>query len=140
MPTLPSETPGWIVLAVAAAVGLKYLAQFLSEASESFAKVFGPLGRRWRARGEQRMQERADTDTRRVSAITEDRDFFEKRSIEVEKRAVKAENDNKVFMDWYLQCDQRFHRNVVISAAEKGCPLPEWKPLSEWIADAESRV
>lgn len=125
MPTLPPETPGWIVLAVAAAVGLKYLAQFLSEASESVAKILGPLGRRWRERGEQRMRERSETDQRRVSVMAADRDFFE-------ARAEASDKTLRHFMAWYTRCDQPFHRDLAIRAAEAGCPLPEWEPLSRW--------
>ncbi|WP_019204597.1 hypothetical protein [Tsukamurella sp. 1534] len=125
MPTLPPETPGWIVLAVAAAVGLKYLAQFLSEASESVAKVLGPLARRWRERGEARMKERADTDQRRVSSMESDLEYFE-------KRAEASDKTLRHFMAWYARCDQPFHRELTIRAAEAGCDLPDWEPLSRW--------
>ncbi|RDB46208.1 hypothetical protein [Tsukamurella tyrosinosolvens] len=127
MPTLPPETPAWLVLLVAVGFGLKYAAQFLSEASESVAKVFGPLGRRWRTRGEERARERAETVALRVSAITADRDFFE-------ARAETLEADRRHMMDWYNRCDQPFHRALAIRAAEAGCELPEWEPLSRWPA------
>lgn len=129
MPTLPPETPAWLVLLVAVGFGLKYVAQFLSEASESVAKVFGPLGRRWRTRGEERARERAETVALRVSAITADRDYFE-------KLAGRSEEQRLAMLDWYNRCDQPFHQDLTIRAAESGCELPEWVPLSRWPAPA----
>lgn len=129
MPTLPPETPAWLVLLVAVGFGLKYAAQFLSEASESVAKVFGPLGRRWRERGHERARERSETVALRVSAITADRDYFE-------QLAAESEEQRLAMLDWYNRCDQPFHRSLAIRAAEAGCELPEWVPLSRWPAPA----
>ncbi|GAB3135739.1 hypothetical protein GCM10027289_29910 [Tsukamurella serpentis] len=129
---LPADTPGWLVLAVTIGLGLKLLGQFLSEASEPWAKVLGPLGRRWRARGEQRRRERADADTHQVSALTADRDAFEAMAARHQRRAEAAESEMGRFMDWYTQVDQPHHREVAVRAAEKGCEMPPWKPLSEW--------
>ena len=129
MPTLPPETPAWVVLLVCIGFGLKYAAQFLSEASESVAKVFGPLGRWWRERGHERARERSETVALRVSAITADRDYFE-------ALALESESEKRAMMDWYYRCDQPFHRALAIRAAEAGCELPEWEPLSRWAAPA----
>lgn len=125
MPTLPPETPGWLVLFVAIAIGLKYLAQFLSEANESFSKLLGPLGRRWRERGLERMRERAETSSFQLTAIADDRDFFK-------QRAADLEAERRDLVGWYTQCDQPFHRELAIKAAEAGCELPPWTPLSQW--------
>ena len=122
---LPPGTPGWIVLAAFIIVGLKYLFQFLSEMSESAARFFGPLGRRWRARGQARQAERAQESSRQLDIVERERDWFEARFNE-------SEADSAKLMDWYLRCDAPFHRDLTIRAAEAGCELPDWVPLSRW--------
>jgi hypothetical protein len=52
------------------------------------------------------------------------------------KRAATVESANREFMAWYSECDQRFHRDLAIRAAEAGCVLPEWEPLSRWLEPA----
>ncbi|AOE44375.1 hypothetical protein SEA_GHOBES_23 [Gordonia phage Ghobes] len=125
MPNLPDNTPGWVVLALFVAFGLKYLFQFLAEASESAAKVFGPLGRRWRQRAQERASERAQESPRLLETVREEREAYA-------RRYRNSERANQEFLDWYTKCDQPFHRRATLQAAESGCELPPWVPLSQW--------
>lgn len=123
---LPQGTPGWIVLAAFVIVGLTYLGRFLAEMSETWAKVLGPLGKRWRERGLRRQEQRNADNGGRLDAIESDRDFYR-------ARARRAEQQHEQFLRWYNECDQPFHRDLRIKAAESGCDLPpDWAPLSEW--------
>ncbi|VDR41456.1 Uncharacterised protein [Tsukamurella paurometabola] len=65
-----------------------------------------------------------------------DRDFYESQSEALAKRAATAESANRESMAWYSECDQRFHRELAIRAAEAGCVLPELEPLSRWLEPA----
>ncbi|WIC89793.1 membrane protein [Gordonia phage Sapo] len=124
-PTLPENTPGWVVLALFVAFGLKFLFQFLAEASESAAKLFGPLGRRWRSRAQERQAERQNEAPKLLQTVREERDAFARRYRESEK-------NSQEFLDWYTNCDGPFHRRATLQAAETGCELPPWVPLSQW--------
>lgn len=125
---LPQNTPGWIVLAAFIIVGLKYLAQFLAEASETWAKLLGPLGKRWRRRGERRQAERAETAGGQITSLESDVKFYRARSR-------RFERDHARFLAWYYEVDQPFHNDVTIAAAEAGARLPDWQRLSDWMHD-----
>ena len=125
---LPDGTPGWIVLAAFVIVGLKYLGKFLAEASETWAKILGPLGKRWHERGARRQAERQAENSQRFESIESDLEFYR-------ARARRAERRNEQFLRWYNECDQPFHHDLRIAAAENACGLPDWSPLSEWTRD-----
>ncbi|QNJ58366.1 membrane protein [Gordonia phage YorkOnyx] len=124
--SLPDNTPGWIVLAAFVLVGLKYLGQFLAEASETWAKILGPLGRRWRARGARRQVERAETAGGQLASLESDMKFYRARAHRFERRHGR-------FLEWYEQVDQPFHDDLHITAAEARLRLPEWQRLSDWM-------
>lgn len=72
----------WLLLIVVALAFVRYAGQLLAEASESWAKILGPLGRRWRANGQRRrervaadlldMQRQVDWLSERLEAVEED--------------------------------------------------------------------
>ena len=133
---LPQGTSGWIVLAAFVIVGLTYLGRFLAEMSETWAKLLGPLGKRWHARGQRRQAARAEIVEQiplRLETAEADRDFYR-------ARARRAEKQHEQFIEWYQKVDQPFHRNLRINAAEAGCELPpDWEPLSEWARREDSK-
>ncbi|QPO17121.1 membrane protein [Gordonia phage Lilbeanie] len=129
---MPEGTPGWLVLAAVIIVGLKYLFQFLSEMSESAARFFGPLGRKWRDRAEVRQQARQREDSGRAEALNDDLAYFQERASKADQRADAAESRASHMLDWYQEVDQRFHRELRIRAAESGCEMPPWTPLSQY--------
>lgn len=130
---LPPGTPGWIVLGAFVIVGLNFLFRFLSQMSESAAKFLGPLGRRWRKAGLRRQEMRAAENTYRLESIENERDYFRTLAYHNASEKGNVEKHLEEFLAWYQRCDQPFHRDLRIRAAESGCELPpDWKPLSEW--------
>ncbi|AON97391.1 hypothetical protein SEA_NYCEIRAE_28 [Gordonia phage Nyceirae] len=126
---IAQHLPEWSVIIVVIAVALNYFGRMLSEASEWWAKVLGPLGKRWRERGLRRAEERRAARTVRLDEIedmTRDRDYFKSKAYANEDRLHLLE-------DGYLPYDAEWHRNARLRAIESGCDLPEHKGYLEWI-------
>ncbi|QCG77036.1 hypothetical protein SEA_EWALD_27 [Gordonia phage Ewald] len=130
-PEIGQHLPEWSVVVVVVAIALNYAGRMLAEASEWWAKVLGPLGRRWRERGIRRAEERRTERTVRldeISDMTRDRDYFKTKAYAHEDRLHLLE-------DGYLPYDAEWHRNARLRAIESGCDLPDHKGYLEWIKD-----
>lgn len=124
-----THLPEWAVIAVVVLVTMNYIGRMAAEASESWAKALGPLGKRWRERGIRRQEERKQDRTVRLDELEDvqrDRDYFKQKSRKQEVRLVVLE-------DGYLPYDAAWHRDVRLSAMEAGCELPEHKSYLEWL-------
>lgn len=102
----------WVLWVLGIVIVLKYVAQGLAETSDTAAKVLGPLGKKWRGRGQARREgEAAD-----VASL--------KRQVEhLETRLNEVEADREVAIA-YLEYDAQWHNRVRIWAAENGYTLP----------------
>ncbi|AXN53481.1 membrane protein [Gordonia phage Ronaldo] len=127
MNQIPDNAPSWLVLAFFIIIVAYQAGKFLSETSDFFVKVFGPVGRYWRRAGKRREEARA-------AARGEDRAEFEdmahrikylqKRLVEV--NSILEEQDN------YILYDTKWHRDLRLQAAESDCDLPEHVSWKSW--------
>lgn len=108
----------WLLLVMLVAIVIRYVGQLLSEASESWAKVLGPLGRRWRSKAERRR-------------VVEAADLADLRR-QVDNLAPRVESmTEKVAMyDDYLQYDANWHRDIALHGAERGWEFPPPEHIS----------
>lgn len=123
-----SFAPSWLVWGVAIVVGLNFALKTLAETSESWAKVLGPLGRRWREIGQKRQQERSDLREVRaadLADVTRQRDYFE-------ARAQRCDADLNVRED-YIAYDAKWHRETNLKAIEAGCEMPPHTSFRQWL-------
>lgn len=139
---LANRLPGWVLVVLAASALVARLGQVLASASDSWAKLLGPLGRRWRAQAERRtgrgdavtadMQREIDRLTGRVDALVK-RD--QERDAEDRDRDLR-EHDR----DRYLVYLIRRLKDIEMWAAEHLLDLPPPPVLSfdEWQAGRES--
>lgn len=121
--------PPWLLILVAAAVGLKYLGQALSEGSEQWARFLGPLGRRWRSRAERRAeQEAADLRSlkRQVGNLVKEVERLTRRD---QQRGI-----NEARLRDYLVYDADWHWRARMSAVGSGANLPEHLSFTQWEA------
>lgn len=89
----------WLVGLVIGLAALRYVGQLVSEVSETGAKIFGPLGRRWRDRAErQRAREAADVVDLR-------------RQVQNLDLRVKALADKVELYEDYFEYDATWHRD-----------------------------
>lgn len=131
MPTeLAAVAPQWFVYIVVIIAAFSFIGRALSEASETYAKLFGPLGKRWRERGLKRQVERtAQRETRQYEV--EDRD----QRIEYLNEQLLQCRDESEYQSEYILEDTKYHRMINIAAAEAHCELPPWKTYPRWLAD-----
>lgn len=120
--------PEWLVIAITVLVALNFAGKTLAEASESWARVLGPLGKRWREIGQRRASER--NDLREVRAadladVTRQRDYFE-------ARAQRCDADLNVRED-YIAYDAKWHRETNLKAIEAGCEMPPHTSFRQWL-------
>ncbi len=124
--------PEWAVIAVVVLIALNYMGRMAAEASESWAKALGPLGKRWRERGIRRQEERRAARTVRLDELEDlerDRDYFKSKSRKQEVRLMVLE-------DGYLPYDAAWHRDLRLTAVEGGCELPTHKGYIEWLRES----
>lgn len=130
MDQLLASAPEWVVMLCLVLAIFTLIGKSLSEASETWAGLLGPLGRRWRERGKARQAERAANRLERRYEL-EDRDY----QIEyLGAQLAKCRSENE-FKEEFFVYDTRWHRQVALRAAEAECDLPEWKTYSRWKAD-----
>lgn len=119
--------PEWLVMIVIIVAVVSWVGRIASEASASWAKVLGPLGRRWRERGIARQEVRAEERTARMADLTDmtrQRDALE--SALDHCRASQSEV-------WdYLVYDVDWHRQFRLAAAENGCEVPPHQSFMRW--------
>lgn len=120
--------PQWLVSAVIVIAIIAYAGRVLSEGSESWAKVFGPLGRRWRSRGLRRQEQRfAERDIRDVDLQTRDR------TISYLSEQLDNCLDSHAPKDAFIEYDARWHRDARLRAIDAGCDLEPHVPFREYL-------
>ncbi|WP_411815480.1 hypothetical protein [Gordonia sp. SND2] len=129
MPTdLPLDaSPQWLVGLVVIIVILNWLGRAASEASESWAKLLGPLGRRWRNHGIARQAKRAAEHTARMADLE---DMTRQRD-SLASALLTCRQSQETAFD-YLTYDAAWHREVRLQAAESGCELPSHLSFFRW--------
>lgn len=123
--------PEWLVLIVVVAFALKYVGQLLSEASESWAKILGPLGRRWRANGLKRQQERVEAREIRAADFADVKGQLEYIADQLEQCRAASEQ-----RDAFIAYDARWHRDLNLQAIEAGCEVPTYLTFRQWLAQS----
>ncbi|WP_033189281.1 hypothetical protein [Rhodococcoides fascians] len=98
----------WLVGLVVVLAALRYVGQLVSEVSETGAKIFGPLGRRWRDRAErQRAREARDVVDLR-------------RQVENLDSRVKGLADKVELYEDYYEYDAIWHRDDNLHGIAEG--------------------
>jgi hypothetical protein len=147
---LLSHLPSALLYVVVFVVFLGFTLSRLAEASEAFAKVFGPLGRYWRRRVEQEKTDRIHDEAERKTAIKDetqqflrtvmsdikppDYDSLKKQLINVLERVADMEVTERINTAYLIE-DAKWHRETDLALAEQGIlkhPLPERKSYSEF--------
>ncbi|MGV9742885.1 hypothetical protein [Nocardia farcinica] len=126
---LADQLPSWVLVVLAAVVAVKYLVQGLAESSEHWARILGPLGRRWRNRAQRRTdQEAADLSAlrRQLSNLADEVTRLTNRDRE---RAQFEET-----LRAYLVYDAAWHFRAQLAAASSGSTLPEHLSFTQWEA------
>lgn len=133
MPTdLPLDTaPQWLVMLVVIVVVLNWAGRALSEASETWATILGPLGRRWRDRGIARQKARSVERTARMADLE---DMTRQRDT-LDGALAKCRQSQEVTFD-YLAYDAEWHRDMRLRAADAGCALPDHQTFLRWKKDS----
>ncbi|WP_406234907.1 hypothetical protein [Nocardia sp. NBC_01009] len=121
--------PPWVLVVIAAAVGVKYLGQALAEGSEQWARILGPLGRRWRSRAERRTEKEA------ADLVALQRQV-ENLSVEVERLTArdKKRGEFEEKLREYLVYDANWHFRAQLAAAGAGTTLPDHMSFAQWEA------
>ncbi|WP_109527278.1 MULTISPECIES: hypothetical protein [Nocardia] len=123
--------PEWLVGIVVVAFALKYVGQLLSEASETWSRLLGPLGRRWRANGLRRQQERVEAREIRQADFADVTRQLEYISTQLEQCRAATES-----RDEFIAYDARWHRDLNLQAIEAGCDLPAYMTYRQWLAQS----
>lgn len=126
---LTEVAPQWLVLIVVVVVAINFIGRTLSEASESWARVLGPLGRRWRERGLRRQEARKELSESRALDLEDmkrQRDYLGE-----QLESCRSEHEPK---DAYIQYDAHWHRDISLRAIEAGCEVPEHLSFLRWRA------
>lgn len=122
------------ILGVALIAG--YVLKILSQASETSAKLLGPLGKRWREQGN-RAARRADARRSEENQVIQDLrarvEYFVEQVEELKEHGRQKEAEYEV-KDAYLAYDASWHGNTKIHAAEMGYqfPPPEHMTFNEF--------
>lgn len=129
-PEFLSVAPEWLVAIAIAILVFNWVGRMLSEASETWAKALGPLGRRWRNRGVARQEARHAERLGRMADLddmTRQRDALD-HALDRCRKSQESTHE-------YLAYDVDWHRNTSLSAIEAGCKLPEHKSYLRWRED-----
>lgn len=135
---LADRLPAWVLVLVAVAVVARYLGQMVAEASESWSRVLGPLGRRWREQAQRRrgrgdvvledLRHHVDYLAGRVDELMADARKRDERDRERDRR----EHDRDRYLAYLIRCLRAIER----WAAQQQVDLPGPMVLSidEWLA------
>lgn len=111
-----------------------YVLKIVTQASDTVAKLLGPLGKRWREQGNRtvrRAEARRQVDNAENVDLRNQLKHFRERLDEVEK--------NSNLRDDYLVYDAEWHATNEIHAAEQGYqfPMPKHMTFSEFRSRSE---
>lgn len=121
--------PPWVLIVIAVAAAANYLGQALAAGSEQWARVLGPLGKRWRSKAQRRAeQEAADLSSlrRQVTNLAKEVNRLTKR--DEQRGAAEARLRD------YLVYDADWHWRTRLWAVESGNNLPEHLSFNQWEA------
>lgn len=103
-----------------------YVLKIVAQASETSAKLLGPLGKRWREQGN-RAARRADARRSEENQVIQDLrarvEYFVEQVEELKEHGRQKEAEYEV-KDAYLAYDAAWHGNTRIHAAEMGYQFP----------------
>lgn len=122
-----SGAPPILILLITGGAALAYLGKILSEAYETWAKLLGPLGRRWREKGHQRTQKRAQMSEDHLADV----DSLSRQLKYVRTRNEELEIDNQDLND-FLYEDHQYHQRLRLMSVDNGWNLPTWLPFMQW--------
>lgn len=121
--------PPWVLILVVITVTAAYLARAVAESSDTWAKILGPPGRRWRARANRRATREA-ADIRMLK-----RQVSNLMARDAERDRRDAERDKfEARLRLYLAYDADWHFRARLAAAGAGTRLPEHLSFIEWEA------
>jgi hypothetical protein len=124
----PEQTPQLLVYITFFAMFAAFVLSKIAEASEAFAKLFGPLGRYWRRKVEQDKAERTqEIHSEAIAAVQSAMDKMDKRpdykalKTQLETILLRVEEMEKteVINTAYLIEDAKWHRITELTLAEK---------------------
>ncbi|WP_146165192.1 MULTISPECIES: hypothetical protein [Nocardia] len=121
------RAPEWAVGAVVILVAIGYIGRTAAETSETWARLLGPLGRRWRERGERRRQIRIEQREARAADLedmTRQRDYL--------AGALDTCRSEHEATAGYLLYDARWHYDAELAAAAAGYESPAHLSLRQW--------
>lgn len=141
--TIIANLPQALMYLTFAVIAGSFILSKLAEASESFSKVFGPLGRFWRRKIDAERQERLESfreearravDSELGVARKAEYASLKQQLIDVLDRVAEMERNEAIY-EAYLVSDGEWHRQINIRLAELGmlqAPLPDRVPFSEF--------
>lgn len=127
MDDILQRAPEWIVGIVVILVAVNYVGRLAAETSETWARLLGPLGRRWRERGLRRQEVRVEQREARAADLEDvmrQRDY-----LAGQLDTCRTEHETK---DSYLAYDARWHHETLLTAISAGCELPAHLSLRQW--------
>lgn len=128
------QLPSWALILVAALAFLNFLFARIAEAYEGFARLFGPLGRRWRRKGllraevhRKEVQAEARVLAREIAGEIEPPDYQEMgRRLNNMDRRVKALEESDEIQRAFIAYDADWHFDDEMAAVGR----PECQPAA----------
>lgn len=142
-PELMERLPQTLMYVFFAVIAGAFFLSKVAEASESFAKLFGPLGKFWRRKIERENEERLKVfkEEARIAVDSElgvarkaEYTALKKQLINVLDRVAEMERNESIY-EAYLVADGEWHRTINIRLSELGvlqAPLPERVPFTQF--------
>lgn len=140
----------WLLLLVGGVVVFKMIGQFLAEGSEAWAKAFGPFGKRWRKRRQDKeaaaalaaLSAKSEEESWRIREAADIKDLrrqVDNLSGEVKtlRRRDRERAQREDERDDYLIYDAGWHADLEVYAARKQIelPPPPHETFTEWKAN-----
>lgn len=119
--------PSWALIIIAIAAFLNYVLPRFAEASETFAKIFGPLGARWRRRGIRRAEDhRAEVQAearvlaREIAGEIKPPDYaeMERRLSQMDRRVLALETQDTIKTAFIVE-DSEWHFHDQLAESQK---------------------
>lgn len=145
-PEFMDRLPQFVLYMVFFSFVASFVLSKAAEASESFAKLFGPLGKFWRRKIDQERADRIQVfkQEARIAVdselgVTRKTEYaaLKKQLADVLDRVEEMERNESVY-EAYLVTDAQWHREINIRLAEMGvlqAPLPDRIPFSQFEED-----
>ena len=129
MDEILQRAPEWAVGAVVILVALGYIGRTAAETSETWARLLGPIGRRWRERGQRRQEIREEQRELRAADLAD-----MTRQVDYLVGALDTCRTEHEATAGYLLYDARWHHEAELAAAAAGYDSPAHLSLRQWRA------